>query len=197
MLMRRTILFNEQLLYSRAIHTGMYCTFPKQMVVISIKNILWEAKAVLSIKLAFLLIFVTFSVITARQENCGISCLTTFSFYSEEKCSGWSVLFAVFAHLFGRNIAETSASCLKSATDVIPILFQLKIFVAVFILVHAFSTFLLISIYLFSLAYNKRVIRIHSNTWTWLKSSIPKPLLGAIEKRQNKANTVWLKYSPL
>ena len=79
----------------------------------------------------------------------------------------------------------------------IPILFQLKIFVAVFSLLYAFSIFLLISIYLFSLAYNKRVTRIHSNTWTWLKSSILKPLLGAIEKRQNKVNTVWLKYSPL
>ena len=151
----------------------------------------------LSIKLAFLLIFVIFSVTTARQQNCGISCLTTFGFYSEEKSSSWDVLFPVFAHLFGRNIAETSASCLKSSTDMIPILFQLKIFVAVFSLLYAFSIFLLISIYLFSLAYNKRVTRIHSNTWTWLKSSILKPLLGAIEKRQNKANTVWLKYSPL
>ena len=46
----------------------------------------------------------------------------------------------------------------------IPILFQLKIFVAVFSLVYAFSIVLLISIYLFSLAYNKRVVRIHSNT---------------------------------
>ena len=73
----------------------------------------------------------------------------------------------------------------------IPILFQLKIFVAVFSLVHAVSIFLLISIYLFSLAYNKRVLRIHSNTWTWLKSSILKPLLGAIEKRQNKATEVF------
>ena len=46
----------------------------------------------------------------------------------------------------------------------IPILFQLKLFVAVFSLVHDFSIVLLISIYLFSLAYNKRVLRIHSNT---------------------------------
>ena len=142
----------------------------------------------LSIKLAFLLIFVIFSVTTARQENCGISCLTTFS---QEKSSSWDMLFKVFAHLFERNIGKTPASCLKSATDVIPILFQLKIFAAVFSLVHAFYIFLLISIYLFSLAYNKRVTRIHSNTWTWLKSSILKPLRGAIEKRQSLAN-----YSP-
>ena len=72
------------------------------------------------------------------------------------------MLFPVFAHLFGRNIGETPASCLKSSTDVIPILFQLRIFVAVFSLVHAVSIILLICIYLFSLAYNKRVILITS-----------------------------------
>ena len=30
------------------------------------------------------------------------------------------------------------------------------------------------------------------NTLTWLKGGKQKPLLGAIEKRRNKANTVWL-----
>ena len=35
-------------------------------------------------------------------------------------------------------------------------------------------------------------LTVSDNTWTWLKGSILKPLLGAIEKRQNKANTVWL-----
>ena len=53
MIMRRTILFNYHLLHSLAIHTELYYTFSEQMVVISIKNILYEAKAVLSIKLAF------------------------------------------------------------------------------------------------------------------------------------------------
>ena len=53
----------------------------------------------LSIKLAFLLIFVTFSVITARQENCGISCLTTFSFYSEENAAV-EMCFSRYLHIF-------------------------------------------------------------------------------------------------
>ena len=53
MLMRRTILFNDQLLHPPAIHAEKYCTFPKQMVVIWIKNILYKARIDLSIILVF------------------------------------------------------------------------------------------------------------------------------------------------
>ena len=46
---------------------------------------------------------------------------------SEEKSSGWDVLFSVFAQLFRRNTSETPSSCVKSVTDMIPTLFQFRI----------------------------------------------------------------------
>ena len=93
----------DQLLYSREIHVGMYCTFPKQMVLIWTKNILYEAKVVLLNIFVFSLIFVIFSVYHS----------------SEEKSSDCDVVYPVFAHLFGRNTGESPSSCLKSATDMI------------------------------------------------------------------------------
>ena len=146
--MRHAVYCYDQLLYSRAIHAGMYmyCTFRKQMVVIWTKNILYEAKAVLLNNL-YTCLFADFCDLFSYYSwtKTATSVVWQFS-VGEEKSSGWDILFPVFAQLFGRNTSETPSSCVKSATNIIPTLFQFRICSSGFSLERAFSTVLLISI---------------------------------------------------
>lgn len=148
MLMRHAIYCYDQLLYSRAIHAGMYmyCTFRKQMVVIWTKNILYKAKAVLLNNL-YTWLFADFCDPFSYYSWTKTAALVVWQFsVSEEKSSSWDVLFPVFAQLFGRNMSETLSSCVKSATNMIPTVFQFRICSSGFSLVCAFSIVLLISI---------------------------------------------------
>ena len=124
----------------------MYCTFWKQMVVIWTKNILYEAKAVLLNNL-YTCLFADFCDLFSYYSRTKTAASVVWQFsVSEEKSSSWDVLFSVFAQLFGRNTSETPSSCVKSATNMIPTVFQFRICSSGFSLERAFSIVLLISI---------------------------------------------------